>query len=79
MQKLIISTGAYINLMKDLDMYVIVNEPNTVNDDLILKATTYLEDYLEGKQLINIDWNIIEQNLEDIFPDGVHIVQKVGR
>ena len=79
MQKLIISTGAYINLMKDLDMYVIVNEPNTVNDGLILKATTYLEDYLEGKQLINIDWNIIEQNLENIFPEGVHIVRKVRR
>ena len=79
MQKLIISTGAYINLMKDLDMYLIVNEPNTVNDDLILKATTYLEDYLKEKQLIDIDWNIIEQNLEKIFPEGVHIVQKVRR
>lgn len=78
MQKLMISTGTYINLMKDLDMYVIVNEGNTVDYDSILEATEYLEDFVEGKNLSDVNWSDVARKLEDIFPCGVHVVQKKG-
>lgn len=76
MNDLNIATGSYINLWKDsTDIYLIINEPNDVDDDKILCATTYLENTLKGKDLNNVSWNNIKTVLEGIFPYGTHIVK----
>lgn len=78
MQEVRISTGTYINLEKDLDIYLIVNEGNTVNYNSILEATEYLEDFVKGKNFSDVNWSDVARKLEDIFPCGVHVVQKKG-
>ena len=76
MDRLHIATGSYINLWKDgVDVYLIINEANDVDDEKILKATTYLEDVLSHKNLKEVGWNLITEKLEDIFPYGVHTVK----
>ena len=70
------ATGSYINIWKDgADIYLIINEPNDVDDDKLLCATTYLENALKGKDLNKVPWNNIKTALEGIFPYGTHIVK----
>lgn len=75
MRDIKIATGHYINIYgKGKDIYIIINEPNDVTSEMILKATTYLENTLEHRNLNEVGWNLITDKLEDIFPYGTHIV-----
>ena len=77
MERLHITSGHYINVCKDgVDIYFIINEANDVDNDKILEATTYIENYLAHKNLREVGFNIITTKLEDIFPYCVHIVKR---
>ena len=76
MNKMKIATGHYINIYgkNGKDVYIIINEPNDVTNEMLIQATSYLENELEHRNLNEVGWNLITDKLEDIFPYGTHIV-----
>lgn len=71
--KIHVSTGAYINYHGKGDLFIVINEPNDVNDDILSNAIEFLDEKDfddEGNSLREI----ITQ-LEDLFfPYGVQIL-----
>ena len=69
-----IATGSYINIYEEngMDIFIIINEPNDVDMNIMRKATTWLEEN-------DIDTTDLALKLEEkFFKYGVQVIVKKG-
>ena len=82
-KKMHLSSGTWINYYSEdslgnisKDLFIIINEPNDMNDEIIIAAETFLDEIN-----INLD-NLkkIQEQLENLyFPFGVQLLYREGR
>lgn len=76
MNNLLIATGHYIEVSghnksgNPYEVIILINEPNDVDNEKLIQATTIIEEMIGDKNRTEAPWNDISIKLDTIFPYG---------